>query len=654
MSESPRSGASGEHRGRRVAALDGLRAVAVVAVVLYHVDHERFPGGFLGVDLFFVLSGYLITTLLLVEHGGGSGISLRRFWGRRLRRLWPLAWVTLAAVSLASLAGVWGADRQRGLPGEIAAAVAQVANWHQVSHGGYVEATSAPSPLRHFWSLAIEEQFYVVWPLLLTAVLAVGPVWRRRVVPLVLAALGVASIGAGWWHAGAADRAYLGTDVRLVAIVAGAMLAWALRDRPMRGPGPRPARVVLAVGGTLALAAMATAVFVLHADSGLLARGGFAVVALAGAMVVGFALSPSGFSAALSWPPLVWLGGVSYAVYLVHWPMLVALGPDRSVAVRLLVAGPGAVAVAAVLHRVVERPMIERRIELRRVAVMAAALVAVSVAALVASVPEGRTPSEQVARSLDTVPDPTTTTAAAEPGSPTTTCVPTTVPVPGEGGLSPSEEVNEDPTGTGCEEQVVVMVVGDSTGRGAANGLRRLGDERLVVWDRTILGCSFGDEDCPDWRVAWRLGIDSIDPDVVLVVTGVVTDLHGVDDPPFLSPDGAAVRAATFDEALDVLGSRGAAVVWTVPAVPLRPRGLFFCDGRATRSQCDPEWVAQWSADVAAAADRAGATVADLAAWAAFRGNTDEDRPDGVHYSSAALRAQAEWLAPQLLTASGP
>ncbi len=247
QAESLATNTAPRQRPVRVDALDGLRAIAVVAVVLYHADPSLLPGGFLGVDLFFVLSGYLITSLIWLEHQRPDGFGLREFWFRRMRRLWPLAWVTLAAIAVASLWGVWGLDRQRSLPKELLAGFIHLANWYQIDHGGYVQSFTAPSPVRHFWSLAIEEQFYLVWPALLALL------WRgnhprgrlredRREEPkgmwttwAVLGCLILASLYAGWRQADHLDRAYLGSDVRAVALLVGATMAVAGRSRPFSG-----------------------------------------------------------------------------------------------------------------------------------------------------------------------------------------------------------------------------------------------------------------------------------------------------------------------------------------------------------------------------------------------------------------------------------
>ena len=159
----------------RVRALDGVRAFAVLAVLASHTPGTGMPGGYLGVDVFFALSGYLITSLLLREHQKSATISLGSFWARRARRLLPALFVLLTAVGIG--AALWPAIfAAPGLRGDALSAVFYVANWHLIAeHTNYFVATGQPSPLMHTWSLAIEEQFYLLWPPLVLAVLG----WRR-------------------------------------------------------------------------------------------------------------------------------------------------------------------------------------------------------------------------------------------------------------------------------------------------------------------------------------------------------------------------------------------------------------------------------------------------------------------------------------------
>ena len=172
-----------------VPALDGLRALAVAAVLLYHGDVSWMPGGFLGVEVFFVISGYLITALLLAERQSTGGTAFLKFWARRARRLLPALFALLAAVAVAWL--VWHPDEVARIRGDLAASLGYVTNWYQIIVGqSYVEALGRPSPLRHLWSLAVEEQFYLVWPVALALLVRVT---RGRRTPMVIATLAFAA-----------------------------------------------------------------------------------------------------------------------------------------------------------------------------------------------------------------------------------------------------------------------------------------------------------------------------------------------------------------------------------------------------------------------------------------------------------------------------
>ena len=236
-----------------IPGLDGLRAVAVAAVLLFHAGFHWMPGGFLGVDVFFVLSGFLITSLLLREFERSGRISLRSFWARRVRRLFPALLVLLAAVSV--YAGLAGADGRRPLSLDGLAALGYFANWRFVfSHQGYFARTGPPSLLQHTWSLSIEEQFYVVWPLVLALLLR-----RRRPRRAVLAvaltgavasAVAMALLAPGGDH----SRAYYGSDTHAQGLLIGAALAVVLARAPALSARARRAWGL--VGG-VSLAAMA-------------------------------------------------------------------------------------------------------------------------------------------------------------------------------------------------------------------------------------------------------------------------------------------------------------------------------------------------------------------------------------------------------------
>ncbi len=242
VSEARPASTGPEKTPHRVPALDGLRGLAVAAVVVYHLSPDLLPGGFLGVSVFFVLSGYLITSLLLGEGQTTGRIGLTRFWGRRFRRLLPAALVGLAvAVAVAAVAG--DAHQLRTLPGDVTAAALYVANWRFIVQGApYGAHYLQPSVVQHYWSLAIEEQFYVVVALVAAALARFA---RRRSTWLaVFGALALASMAATV-ALGPADhtRIYFGTGTRAFELLAGALLAVVVNGRIGDAP-PRPRSAV--------------------------------------------------------------------------------------------------------------------------------------------------------------------------------------------------------------------------------------------------------------------------------------------------------------------------------------------------------------------------------------------------------------------------
>ncbi|HLZ37365.1 MAG TPA: acyltransferase, partial [Mycobacteriales bacterium] len=205
--------------GGRLRALDGVRGLAVLAVLFFHAGMPWAHGGFLGVDTFFVLSGYLITVLLLREWRETGGVSLRRFWARRARRLLPALLLVLAA--LAAYAATLPTEVRPRLRGDALATLGYVANWRFIFSGqSYFDQFSQPSPLRHMWSLAIEEQFYLVWPLVVFACLRLGRGRRRILVGVAAAGVVVSTlVMAALYDSTDPSRAYYGTDSRMHTIL---------------------------------------------------------------------------------------------------------------------------------------------------------------------------------------------------------------------------------------------------------------------------------------------------------------------------------------------------------------------------------------------------------------------------------------------------
>lgn len=324
-------------------ALDGLRAVAVAAVLCYHGGISWLPGGFFGVDAFFVLSGFLITSLLLGEWSRSGTIRLRSFWGRRARRLLPALFaMVLFVVCYAEFAVP--AHTYPGIRGDALSALFYAANWHFISSGSnYFAQTALTSPLTHTWSLAIEEQFYVLWPLVVLAVLRIAKrplraLWWVSVLGASASALEMALL----YRAGASvTRLYYGTDTHAQSLLVGTALAAGLlwfraRDRqgtlrPLTRASSR-ARWTVAFGGAIGVIGCALVWTEVGAGSAVLFQGGFLLAAIFAALVLLAAVClPRGVLArVLSVAPLRYVGRISYGIYLWHYPLFIWLDGART------------------------------------------------------------------------------------------------------------------------------------------------------------------------------------------------------------------------------------------------------------------------------------------------------------------------------------
>jgi peptidoglycan/LPS O-acetylase OafA/YrhL len=342
--------------------LDGLRALAVIAVIVYHGNPSWLRGGFLGVEVFFVISGYLITMLLLGEHRRQGSITLRRFWFRRGRRLLPAVYALLIVVTAVSVLFV--REELTRLRGDLIAAITYTMNWHLILGGtSYFDQFGRPPLLRHLWSLAVEEQFYLLWPPILLLLLAM---FRKRPDRLLLVMVGVALASAVWmailYRPADPSRAYYGTDTRMAGLLLGSCLAvfWHPRQLAQRIPPVKPRLV--RVGGYVGLVALAVLCVFATERGAFLYRGGFLLVDLATLLVIAAVAHPlTHYGRALGIPLLVYIGLRSYSIYLWHWPVFALTRPGVD-----LDAGPVPVFVLRVVitlvlaelsYRLVEAPI---------------------------------------------------------------------------------------------------------------------------------------------------------------------------------------------------------------------------------------------------------------------------------------------------------
>lgn len=315
-----------------VSSLDGLRALAVVSVLLYHLKTPHVAGGLLGVTVFFVLSGFLITSLLLSEYSNSGTISLPQFWLRRIKRLFPA--IVLVIVTTTALCALFNHELLTKMRPDIVPSLFFFNNWWQIFHDiSYFEALGSPSPLTTFWSLAIEEQFYLIWPpmLLILLKLKVPKKFMLGLITIGIVASAV-SMGILYDPLGDPSRVYYGTDTRAFSLLIGVLGAFLFPISALGREGERKfsQRGVLIFNtiGIASLISLILCIIFMDGYSGFLYRGGMLFVSLISALLIMNIVHPQSVLRSLfSLVPLGWIGTRSYGIYLWHYPLILLMIP---------------------------------------------------------------------------------------------------------------------------------------------------------------------------------------------------------------------------------------------------------------------------------------------------------------------------------------
>ena len=490
VSLGPELGPSVDLRRHHLDALDGLRAVAVAAVILYHLGLGWAGGGYLGVDVFFVLSGFLITGLLVEERRTSGTVGLLAFWTRRARRLLPALALMLGALSLYALAGGPGTNLQT-LQRDLPATVFYVANWHFIAiQSSYFAQFVTPSPLEHTWSLAIEEQFYLGWPVLLLLVSRLRRWDWRRVAVAAVALLAIASaVDMARLAGGSTDlsRAYFGTDTRVFELMVGALLALWAESAHRSWTALTRWRGLPVLSGVSALG-LVLGFGLLGGPPRWMFEGGFAVAAVTTALLMAGVTGEGGgpVRRILSMRAMCWVGTISYGLYLWHWPVVVLL-TRASTGMPGWLVDPVRVALTLVLATasfyLVEQPARRRR--LRGTGGLALAPVGVACVAVVVA--------------LATM-APTFSASAVEP--PALAAAPTRV-FTLAGTPSPDRPLR-------------VIFIGDSVMESAAPALVAAFDSTTAVESRSFAFGGWGLTSDASWRKHLTNEISRYHPDVVV------------------------------------------------------------------------------------------------------------------------------------------
>ncbi len=640
----PSHGSSIKH----LPALDGLRGAAVLGVVVFHAD-AGLRGGYLGVDLFFVLSGFLITSILFAEIDKTGRVDLARFWVRRARRLFPALLSLMPAIALYA-AFFASPDELSGLRADALATLAYVANWRQIlSDKSYWDLFTAPSPLEHTWSLAIEEQFYVLWPLVVTLFVVVVGLGRRGFLAITSALLaGSIALALVLYDPSRSSRVYFGTDTRAAAILMGAALACVLgpetvfRERTVR---------VLDALGLVSIAILGWAWATLDGQDPRLYHGGFWATELLALVLIacGTAGQRSLVGRALASRPLAYVGTISYGVYLWHWPIdcvlsseRVDLDPGVLTALRIGLA----FLVAILSHRYFEAPIRAHGLRVRfPVVATLGAFAASALVVVVATRP--RTPASLVEVASATV---AALTPSAYPG-------PYSVPV---STLPPASELRPG--------SLRVLVLGDSVAQKLGFALRQQQEkENAFVAERGVGNCSiletltvtrFGSRKASDrtngCAAKWVSDVAELAPDVTFIALGggyfATMNIDG-NERTSCHADWADAYKARLFELLDGMGAKAGKVL--IMRVPY-PMGRWRYEGIVERVDCFNRILDDVAAERHLATIDVRTHVCPLEKGVACNVLSDGApiRPDGLHPDGAGAEELARWTLTQIRTSA--
>jgi peptidoglycan/LPS O-acetylase OafA/YrhL len=619
--------------------LEGLRGLAVVAVLFFHGGFSWAKGGFLGVSVFFTLSGFLITTNVLKHSASPGGLSLRDFWNRRFRRLLP---ASLAAIGLALIyTAVAGDPTQRQtFGGDSVSALTYVANWHFIFSGqSYAALFTAPSALLHFWSLAIEEQFYLVFPLLSLLVL-VKLKQGRKTFGLVLGALLTMSVACTLMLGLSDNTIYLSTETRAGEILIGALFAVFMTSHRTQKLSKDKGNLgaIVAVIGIIGLLAATAATITVGEDTSWLYTGGLTAFGLVSLALIASAITPVGpVRTILASRPLRSLGLISYGIYLYHWPIFLWLSPDNTGLSNTALFIPRiaiSIALATLSYRFLETPiktgkpilgLPKRTTALTTMATLATLAILTSITAPKSTLDFTENTGDLAAKAQ--------AATLLHPGAPR------------------------------------IAMFGDSTAMKLNDGLSTVLSQTgslIPVSGGTMAGCPLVlgwkvkrplEKNQPakvpsaacDWSVKWPEFLSANQTDIALVMFGpweVLPHAEG-DSTTYVRPGDPAYDKKLKQSILaatDVLSKDGRAVIWLT--------GIQVWLGESAK--LPDVWHRYNEILTSAQKDRPNAMrVLDLAKWYSSTTHDDKsERPDGVHLTpDAAAAASKNFLIPEILKA---